>query len=253
MRLAGDQVGDAVLRMLEREHLLDGVGRAVALEEAVLEHPVVVVDLREVAATTVGNRGQDRLPGPVAPRRFEHCEDRRPARAAGEDPFFPGEPAGRHERVAVGDLHVLVHDRRVEGRGERVLADPLDQVRMDWAAGVDRPLRVGADDDQVGLLLLQVSGCAGDRAAGADTEHDNDSSDRAQCRHRRLDHGHRALPEGAEARPARRRRRPGGLDLLGRRRSIRTSSRGSARTPSRRASTRRWWTSTCGSPTATRS
>ena len=111
--------------------------------------------------------------GPVASRRLEHREDRRPARSAGEDPFLAGEPARRHERVAVGDLHVLVHDRRVEGRRERVLADPLDQVRMDWAAGVDRPLRVGADDDQVGLLLLQVSGCAGDRAAGADTDHDH--------------------------------------------------------------------------------
>ena len=37
---------------------------------------------------------------------------------------------------------------------------------------------------------------------------------RDQRRHRRLDHRHRPLPEGAEARPARRRRRPGGLDLL---------------------------------------
>ena len=33
-------------------------------------------------------------------------------------------------------------------------------------------------------------------------------------RHGRDDHRHRALPEGAEARPARRRRRPRGLDLL---------------------------------------
>ena len=38
--------------------------------------------------------------------------------------------------------------------------------------------------------------------------------DRDQCRHRRLDHRHSPLPEGAEARPGRRRRRPGGVDLL---------------------------------------
>ena len=87
-------------------------------------------------------------------------------------------PSSRASRRAVRNesrsetLHVLVHDGRVEALRERVLADPLDQVRVHGAAGVDRALRVGSDDEQVRLLLLQVAADAGDRAAGADGDHD---------------------------------------------------------------------------------
>ena len=54
--------------------------------------------------------------------------------------------------------------------GPEVLADALDQVRADvlGAAGVDRPLGVGADHHEVRVALAQVAGGAGDRAAGAD-------------------------------------------------------------------------------------
>ncbi len=52
-----------------------------------------------------------------------------------------------------------VDGRAVEVRGPEVLADALDQVRMDvvLAAGVDRALGVGADHHYVGLLLAQVA------------------------------------------------------------------------------------------------
>ena len=73
-------------------------------------------------------------------------------------PFLAREPPGRQERVAVGDAHVLVDDRRVEGVGKRVLADALDEVGMDAAPPrEDRALGIGADDDDVRLLLLQVA------------------------------------------------------------------------------------------------
>ena len=42
---------------------------------------------------------------------------------------------------------------------------------MTGAAGVDRALRVGADDQQVGALLLQIARDPGDRAARADADH----------------------------------------------------------------------------------
>ena len=63
---------------------------------------------------------------------------------------------------------------RVEGLGVEVLADALDEVRMHLvlAGGVDRALGIGADDEQVGLLLLEVAPRAGDRAAGADGDHE---------------------------------------------------------------------------------
>ena len=53
---------------------------------------------------------------------------------------------------------------------------------------------------------------------------------RRRHRHRRHDHRHRALPQGAEPDDRDRRRRPGGLDLLGRRGRSRTWSRAWART-----------------------
>ena len=136
-----------------------------------LEHPVVVEELREIAAAAVGDRGQDRRLGAEPLRGLEHREHRRPARAAGEDPLLPREAACGQERVAVGDAHVLVDDRRVEARRVGVLADPLDEIRVHRAAGVDRALRVGADDQQVGVLLLQVARDPGDRAARADADH----------------------------------------------------------------------------------
>ena len=43
---------------------------------------------------------------------------------------------------------------------------------MSVLGGVDRALRVGADDQEVRVLLLQVAARAGDRAARADGDHD---------------------------------------------------------------------------------
>ena len=65
VRLADDEVGrSAIVGVLEREHLVDRRQRAATLEQAVLEHPVVVEELREVAAAAVGDRGEDRLAEP---------------------------------------------------------------------------------------------------------------------------------------------------------------------------------------------
>ena len=96
--------------------------------------------------------------------------EREAARAAGEDALELGQPARGQERVAVGHRDPAVDHRGVERLGPEVLADALDQVRADvlGPAGVDRPLGVGADHDEVGVALAQVAGGAGDRAAGAD-------------------------------------------------------------------------------------
>ena len=53
--------------------------------------------------------------------------------------------------------------------GPEVLADALDEVGPAGAAGVDRALRVGADDLHPAVGdLLEVAAGAADRAAGAD-------------------------------------------------------------------------------------
>src|SRR5262249_5016555 len=49
-----------------------------------------------------------------------------------------------------------------------VLADPLDLPGAGGVAGEDRPFGGGADDPNLGVLLLQELADAGDRAAGAD-------------------------------------------------------------------------------------
>ncbi len=62
--------------------------------------------------------------------------------------------------------------KRHRGR-EEVLADALHQVGVHvLRLRVDRALRVGAHDPQVGVLLLQVAGHARHGAAGAQRDHD---------------------------------------------------------------------------------
>jgi hypothetical protein len=86
--------------------------------------------------------------------------------------LLAGEAAGHVERVGVGDLDDPVGDVAVVRRGPEVLADALDEVRAAGAAGVDRAGRVGADDLDVGVLLLEVLADAADRATGADAGHE---------------------------------------------------------------------------------
>src|SRR4029077_2690280 len=64
---------------------------------------------------------------------------------------------------------------RIHRRGPRVLADAFYEIRMDVRGalgGVDRALGIGADDEHVGRLLLEVAADAGDGAAGPHGDHD---------------------------------------------------------------------------------
>ena len=132
---------------------------------------------------------------------------------------YGAEVVRRADRRPARLAAVLLPRRRPADRGDpgRVPAQPVPQPGQ--PAG---PLRL----DRAGDL-------------GADRRPDHAPGGRR--RHRRHDHRHRALPARAQARSGRDRRRPGGLDLLGRRgeRPARTWSRASARTSGRRRSTRR--------------
>ena len=161
---------------LRAQHVADV--RLAALEEPVLVHPRVVEDLAQVAAAAVGEHDRDHRLGVVDARRdLERRVHGQPARAADQQALGLGQPARREERVLVGDRHVAVDDRRVVGLGPEVLADALDEVRVDLLVGVDRADRVGADDLDRRVLLLQVARRAGDRAARADA--DDEVGDRA--------------------------------------------------------------------------
>ena len=95
-----------------------------------------------------------------------------PRRAADEHRLLAGEAAGEGEGVGVGDLDDAVGDAAVVGLGPEVLAHALDEVGAAGATGVDRARRVGADDLDLGVLLLEVAADAADRAAGAHAGHE---------------------------------------------------------------------------------
>ena len=160
-------------RRLNVEHLLDRRRGRLPLEEAVLHEPVVVEDLGEIPATRVRDERDERRVRPEALRDLEHRPHRRSARAADEQPLLAREPPGSPERVAVRDRDVLVHERRVVGGRPEVLADALHEIGVDVVRlREDRALRVGAHDEEVGLVLPEEACGARDRAAGADREHD---------------------------------------------------------------------------------
>ena len=157
--LAGEDVAD------------DEVG--LALEEAVLAHPAVGVDLRQVRAAAVGEDHDDHRFGIVdLAGDLERGVQRQAPGAPGEDPLELREPARGQERVLVGDGHPPVDHVRIERLRPEVLPHPLHEVRADvlGAAGVDRPLGVGPDHDEVGVALAEVTGGAGHRSAGADAD-----------------------------------------------------------------------------------
>ena len=89
-----------------------------------------------------------------------------PGRAADQDALLARQAARRDERLLVGDLDDLVDQLDVHRPGHEVLADALDLVWRDRAR-VERALRVGADDVDRRLALLEVLGDAADRPAGA--------------------------------------------------------------------------------------
>jgi hypothetical protein len=97
-------------------------------EEAVVGHPLVVEDLRQVAAAAVGQQHDDHR---VRAGRLGHPQrgrDREPGRAAGEQRFLPGQPPGHAERLGVADRDDLIAHGRIVGGGPDVLTDALDQV-----------------------------------------------------------------------------------------------------------------------------
>ena len=164
--------GNSPASLLRAQHVADGE-LGVALEKAVLAHPGVGEDLGQVGAPAVGQDDHDHGRGVLdLGGDEERGVQRQTAGAAGQDALGMSQPPGGQERVAVGDGHPAVDRRRVKRRRPEILADALDQVGADvlLAAGVDRPLGIGADDDEIGAALAQVAHGAGDGAAGAHAE-----------------------------------------------------------------------------------
>ena len=161
------QRGDVAL--LGVQHLPDGHAAVGAGEEAEPGQPLVVEDLGQVAAATVGQQHHDhRVRVVELLGQLDRGEGRHPGGAADEQPLLAGQPSRHREGVGVGDLDDPVGDGAVVGLGPEVLAHALDEVGAAGAAGVHRARGVGADHLDVGVLrVLEVAADAADGAAGA--------------------------------------------------------------------------------------
>ena len=145
------------------------------IEQVVVPHPLVGVDLAQVALARVGDEDDDDLVGLRAPRRLERRVERRAGRAARQNSLLAGEPSGQVERLVVVHRDDLVDHREIERPRKEVLPDPLDFIglRSDDLLRIeilleDRADRIGPDDLDLRILLLQEARRAADRAAGAE-------------------------------------------------------------------------------------
>ena len=142
-----------------------------AFDEAVLEHPRVAVQLRQVVPAGVGEQHDDHgVIGELAGDR-QGGDHGRAGRAADQDALLPGDGAGGEQRVAVRHPHPPVDHLRVEGLRPEVLADALGEVRAGLFAGpaeYSEPSGSAPTTMIVRVPFLQVPRGAGDRPAGAD-------------------------------------------------------------------------------------
>ena len=148
-------------------------------EQALVDHPLVVVDLGEIAGAGVADEADDALRplarAAVAQRRGEQ----RAGRRAAEDAFGAQQLARRAEALGVVDRVGHAHARQVGDRGDEVLADALHRPRAGGAdraaAGVlgdDRAGRIGEHEAELGAHRAEEARQAGDRAARADAADD---------------------------------------------------------------------------------
>src|SRR5262249_35502325 len=128
----------------------------------------LVEELAQVIAPRVAADGDDELVWPEPPRVPQRRGYVGARGAAEQHALVAGDVAGDLEALGVAHAQPLVHDLAVERLGHVVLADALDLPRLAAAAGEDRPVGVGADDLDVGVLFLEVPADTRDRAAGAD-------------------------------------------------------------------------------------
>ena len=143
-------------------------------EQAVGAHPLVVVDLGQVAPAAVGQEDDDHGVAPVrSSRRARRTTSRAATIAVPHEPpdRIPSSrvmPPGHGEGVAVADADPAIDDRRVVGAREEVLADALGQVGPGGVAGQDAALGIGPDHLDRRVACLERAGGAGDRPARPD-------------------------------------------------------------------------------------
>src|SRR6266404_1676149 len=173
IRARDDQFADFAGLVLGVHHFAGGDFHG-GFQVAALAHPLVVVDLAEIAHSGVRQEGHDES---FLAEVF--CELQRGGNAAttgapGEQAFQLHQAARDHETFFVVDLDDVVADFQVHGGGEKIFADAFDDVGLGlhgFAAldevVVKRAVGVDADDFDAGIFFLQIFADAADGSTGA--------------------------------------------------------------------------------------
>ena len=151
---------------LRREHVARN--GAVDPQEAHVEHPLVGVDLREIAASGIGDQHHHDVVGVAFAGDGQRRVHGSAARSADQQALVARDPPRGEERVGVAHLDDPIDDRPVERGRPEVLTDALGQIGATGAAGIHRARRVGADNLHGRAASLQERPDAGDRPARAD-------------------------------------------------------------------------------------
>ena len=129
---------------------------------------LIVEELAEVVSARVGTEDDDEMVAGQTAGVAQGGGGGGAAGAADQQPFATGQGLGGVERFGIADANPFIDQLAVERFGHEILADAFDLPRTRRVAGQDRAFRIGADDLDFGILLLEIAGHAGDGAAGAD-------------------------------------------------------------------------------------
>ena len=124
VRADRDERRDVVVRVPEARAPRRRTGAASSARGAVLDHPVVVEELREVRAAAVREEHEHARVRAEPLRDLDRGPRRRAGRSADEQALLAREPARGEERVAVGDAHPFVDDLRVQRAGQGPCRSP---------------------------------------------------------------------------------------------------------------------------------
>ena len=173
-RVLGADADDGAVFRPPRDQVAQ-VALALALEQALVEHPRIVVDLGEVAGARVADQRHHALGRGLRAAVLQRRGQQRAGGRARQDALGAVQVARGGEALLVGDRVGVAHAAQVRDRRHEVLADALDGpgAGLAEAAGLDEVLedgagRIGQHHVQARPDLGEEARQAGDRAAGAD-------------------------------------------------------------------------------------
>jgi hypothetical protein len=141
---------------------------------AALAHPLVVVDLAEIAHAGVGKEGDDERFRVEIFRKAQRRGDTAATGTPGEQAFHFDQAAGNDEALVVVDLQDVVENLEVHGGGEEIFTDTFYDVALGFhlfaafhEIVVERAQRIDADDLDLGIFFLEILADAADGAASA--------------------------------------------------------------------------------------